>query len=191
MRDPAINYHAMLDLSVGAGPIVLLTAPLFCIPPGPVCPHNTVHSTKLSQQWLCPRCVTKKRKSSGGKSPAGKKKAKGGGAAAAAKGRALVKEEGGGTAAAAGASKKRKTPSVSSGGGGAAAAAAVEGPGSAAKKAKWEWSESQEALLIAAVKKVGAGKWTQIAEDPEFDFEGKPGKALGSKWRSLSKRTPS
>lgn len=64
---------------------------------------------------------------------------------------------------------------------------AAEGP-DGAKKVKWEWSESQEALLIAAVKKVGAGKWREIVEDPDFDFEGKPGKALGSKWRSLSKR---
>lgn len=155
-------------------------------------------STKLFnfKQWLCPRCVTKKRKSAGGKSPAGKKKAKGGGGGggglAAAAERKQVKEEAVAAAAAAAgsSSKKRKTPSAE-GDGGSAAAVAAEAPDSAAKKAKWEWSESQEALLIAAVKKVGAGKWTQIAEDPEFDFEGKPGKALGSKWRSLSKRTPS
>lgn len=132
------------------------------------------NSTKpLKKQWLCPRCVTKKRKSGGGKSPAGRKKVKGGGGAGAV------------------ASKKRKVLSAEGGGSGGGGSAGAVQSSDGAKKARHEWSKSQEDLLVEAVKKFGVGKWTQIAEDPDFDFEGKPGKALGGKWRTLSRRVGS
>ncbi len=113
----------------------------------------------------------------GGKSPGKKKKKdKGGG--------------GGGSGSGSGTtSKKRKEPSAGGGsGGGSSSTRAGKGPGEKEKRVKVEWSEDQEALLIEAVKKAGAGKWKQIVEDPGFDFEGKTGSALQSKWRTLSRR---
>lgn len=37
-------------------------------------------------------------------------------------------------------------------------------------------------------KQVGAGKWKEMEEDPEFDFEGMPANALKQKWRTLSQK---
>lgn len=134
-------------------------------------------------QWVCPRCVTKKRKAESAgasktkpkaKASLGKKRKKKG---AGSRGDNATKSP----APAAAASKKRKSPSGGSGG-------ATGGTEPETKKVKVEWSVSQEAVLAAAVKKIGAGKWKKMVRDPDYDFEGKPANSLKHKWRILGKR---
>lgn len=107
----------------------------------------------------------------GGRSPAGKKRRASGG--------------GDRSPAASPSSKKRKILSGSEGGsesGGGNAA----GGGAEAKKPKRVWTDSQEALLVKAVAKVGVGKWKEMVNT--FDFEGKESKVLKDKWRTMSRR---
>lgn len=78
-------------------------------------------------------------------------------------------------------SKKRKLFSGGGNGGDSAA-----GGGAEAKKPKRVWTDSQEALLVKAVAKVGAGKWKEMVNT--FDFEGKESKVLKDKWRTMSRR---
>ena len=69
---------------------------------------------------------------------------------------------------------------------GGGASAGGEGDAKKPKKEKTVWSETQEALLVTAVGRFGAGKWKEMVN--EFDFEGKASKVLKDKWRHLSKR---
>ncbi|CAM9394596.1 unnamed protein product [Ectocarpus sp. 13 AM-2016] len=149
------------------------------------CLPKPLDSMPAGGEWVCPRCVTKKRKqggsgAGGSKSTAGKNK--GGG------------KDGGSTkaAAAAAASKKRKVPSrEDAGGGGGGGGGGADGgreEGGGTKKPRRAWSASMEALLATAVEKIGAGKWKEMEEDPDFDFEGMPANALKQKWRTLSQK---
>ncbi|CBN76247.1 conserved unknown protein [Ectocarpus siliculosus] len=148
------------------------------------CLPKPLESMPAEGEWVCPRCVTKKRKH-GGPGAGGSKstavKNKGGGKEGGSKKTAAA-------AAAAAASRKRKVPSREDAGGGGGGADRGGEEGGGAKKPRRAWSSSMEALLATAVKKMGAGKWKEMEEDPEFDFEGMPANALRQKWRTLSQK---
>ncbi|CAN0292100.1 unnamed protein product [Ectocarpus sp. 8 AP-2014] len=157
------------------------------------CLPKPLDSMPAEGEWVCPRCVAKKRKhggsgAGGSKSTAGKNKA--GGEEGGSNKTAAAAVAAAAAAAAAAASKKRKVPSredAGGGGGGGGADGGGEERGGA-KKPRRAWSASMEALLATAVKKMGAGKWKEMEEDPEFDFEGMPANALKQKWRTLSQK---
>lgn len=58
-----------------------------------------------------------------------------------------------------------------------------EGDASGKKRRRGAWSAEQEAMLEAAVKKLGVGKWKQMVA--EFNFDGKESHMLKDKWRRM------